>query len=124
MARIDAHDDGLMRYVVRRYAYDPRRRERRHQVIAAFDNTREWAAFLDQAATQLRRDRDAGVITDPREYYTGVVLEPGYQRRQQNGRLIRRAIERDADIGAFLADLDLPSNVAIVRAERSHYEPR
>ncbi len=124
MARIDAHDDDLMRYVVRRYAYDPRRRERRHQVVAAFDNKREWAAFLDQAATQLRRDRAAGVITDPREHYTGVVLEPGYQRRQQNGRLIRRAIERGADIGAFLADLDLPSNVAIVRAERSHYEPR
>jgi GNAT superfamily N-acetyltransferase len=123
MARVDADDDDLMRYVVRRFAYDPQRRERRHQIIATFDNEREWAAFFDRAAAQLRRDRAAGMITDPREHYTGVVLEPGYQRRQQNGRLIRRAIKRGADIGALLADLDLPSNVAIARAVHGHDEP-
>jgi GNAT superfamily N-acetyltransferase len=123
MARIDADDDDLKRWVVQRYAYDHQRRERRHQVIAAFDNEREWAVFLDHAAVRLRQDRSSGVISDPREHYSGVVLEPGYRRRQRNGRLIRRAVERGADIGAYLADLDLPSNVAIIRAERSYGEP-
>ena len=47
VARIDAGNDDLMRYVVRRYAYDPQRRERRHQIVAAFDDEREWGAFLD-----------------------------------------------------------------------------
>jgi len=123
MARIDADNDDLMRYVVRRYADDPQRRERRHQIVAAFDNERERGAFLDQAAAQLRQDRAAGLVTDPHDHYTGLVPEPGYQRRQQNGRLIRRAIERGADISAFLAGLDLPSNMAIIRARRSHDEP-
>jgi GNAT superfamily N-acetyltransferase len=119
MARIDAEDDDLMRYVVRRYAYDPQRRERRHQIVAAFDNEREWAAFLDQAAAQLRQDGAAGRVADPHDHYTGLVLVPGYQRRQQNGRLIRRAIERGADISAVLVGLDLPSNMAVIRAGRS-----
>ena len=87
-----------------------------------FDNEREWGAFLDQAAAQLGQDRAAGLVTDPRDHYTGLVLEPGYQRRQQNGRLIRRAIERGADISAVLAGLDLPSNMAIIWAESSHDE--
>jgi hypothetical protein len=123
MAKIDADNDDLMRYVVRRYAYDPQRRERRHQVVAAFDNEREYTTFLDQAAAQLSQDRAAGLVTDPHDHYIGQVLEPGYQRRQQNGRLIRRAIERDADISVFLAGLDVPSNMAVIRAERSHDEP-
>jgi hypothetical protein len=46
-ARIDADNDDLLRYVVRRYAYDPQRRERRHQIVAAFDNERERGAFLE-----------------------------------------------------------------------------
>jgi GNAT superfamily N-acetyltransferase len=108
--------------VVRRYAYDPQRLERRHQIVAAFDNEREWGAFLDQAAAQLGQDRAAGLVTDPRDHYTGLVLEPGYQRRQPNGRLLRRAIERGADISALLAGLDLPSNMAIIWAERRHDE--
>ena len=123
MARVNADDDDLMRYVVCRFAYDPQRRERRHQIVVAFDNEREWAAFLDRAAAQLRQERAAGMITDPGEHYTGAVLEPGYQRRQQNGRLIRRAIKRGADIGALLAELDLPSNMAIVRTVHGHDEP-
>jgi hypothetical protein len=86
-ARIDADNDDLLRYVVRRYAYDRQRRERRHQVVAAFDNEREWGAFLDHAAAQLGQDRAAGLVTDPRDHHTGLVLEPGYQRRAQNGRL-------------------------------------
>jgi GNAT superfamily N-acetyltransferase len=122
IARIDADNDDLLRYVVRRYAYDPQRRERRHHIVAAFDNDREWGAFLDQAAARLGQDRAAGLVTDPRDHYTGLVLEPGYQRRQQNARLIRRAIERGADISAFAAGLDLPSNMAIVLAGGSHDE--
>jgi hypothetical protein len=98
------------------------RRERGQQIVAAFDNEREWGAFLDQAAAELGQDRAAGLVTDPSDHYTGLVLEPGSQRRQQNRRLIRRALERGADISAFLAGLDLPSNMAIIRAENSHDE--
>jgi hypothetical protein len=38
MATVDADDDAIWRYIVRRYAHDPQRHERRHQIVAAFDN--------------------------------------------------------------------------------------
>ena len=118
MTRVDPDNDDIRRYVVRRYAYDLQRRERRHQVVAAFDNKREFQALFDEASAQLSRDRAAGNATDPREHYSGVVLEPGDRRRQQNGRLIRKAIARGVNPDALLDDLELPSNVGILRARR------
>ncbi len=44
MATVDPNDDNIKLYVVRLYAYDPEHRERRHQVVAAFDNEQEFIA--------------------------------------------------------------------------------
>ena len=103
---------------MRRYAYDPQRHERRHQVIAAVDNEREYRALLKEVNTQLRRRRAAGEEIDACEHISGVVLEPGYRRLQQNGRLLRRAIQHGADIDELLGHLELPRNVGVIRAGR------
>jgi hypothetical protein len=116
VARTDPDDDTLLRYVVRRYSYDPARHERRHQVVAAFDNEREFNALIDSLARGLRDGRATSEPVDPQEHITGVVLEPGYSRRQADGRLLRRAVERGAVTDELLARLDLPANVGSVRA--------
>jgi len=85
---------------VRRYAYDPARRERRHIVAAAFDNSLEFEAAIDAVAANLRRRRESGEDVDPREHVSGTVLEPGYHRKQQGGRIIKHAIERGASLDA------------------------
>lgn len=118
MAIVDPDDDEIRRYVVRRYAYDPQRHERRHQVIAAVDNEREYRATLKEADAQLRRRRAAGEEIDACEHISGKILEPGYRRLQQNGRLARRAIQHGADIGELLRHLELPPNVGVIRAGR------
>ena len=119
MATVDPNDDGIQRYVVRRYAHDPQRHERRHQVVAAFDNKREFRRLLDRLTGELQRRRDAGEAIDPLEHYTGVKLEPGNRSRQRGWRLLKKAI----DHGVSLSDeqierLDLPSN-AILRSEKT-----
>ncbi|MBJ7610555.1 MAG: hypothetical protein JF887_14190 [Candidatus Dormibacteraeota bacterium] len=48
MATVDPDDDDIERYVVRRYAHDFRRHERRHQIVAAFDNKREFLRLLGE----------------------------------------------------------------------------
>ena len=120
MATVDPDDDGIERYIVRRYAHDPLRHERRHQVVAAFDNEQEFRRLLDRLAGDLKRRRDAGEAIDPLEHYTGVKLEPGNRRRQRDGHLLKKAI----DHGVSLSDeqierLDLPSNMAILRSKKT-----
>ena len=63
MAQVDPDEDDINRWVVRRYVYDPRRHERRHQVVAAFDNERQFMVLLDQFRERLRQRRDAGRIS-------------------------------------------------------------
>ena len=116
VATVDADDDSIQRYVVRHYAFDLGRHERRHQVVAAFDNEHEFRALLDSLASDLRCRRASGENVDPQEHYTGVVLEPGYRRRQNDGRLLRKAVERRAVTDKLLARLELPSNLSFVRA--------
>ena len=118
MAAVDPDNDEIRRYVVRWYACDPQRHERRHQVIAAVDNKREYRALLKDADTQLRRRRAAGEEIDACEHISGVIMEPGYRRLQQNGRLLRRAVQHGADIGGLLGHLELPRNVGVIRAGR------
>ena len=48
MAEVDPEDDSIRRFIVRHYQYDPRRHERRHVVIAAFDNEREMWARMEE----------------------------------------------------------------------------
>lgn len=116
MAEVDADDDDIRRYVVRRYAYDESRRERRHMAVAAFDNSREFERLIDELSAELRARRAAGEETDPREHISGVVLQAGDRRRQASARLVRRAIDSgvspsDEDVAGF----DLPPNVARLR---------
>jgi hypothetical protein len=46
MATVDPYDDDIKRYVVQRYAYDSEHHQRRYQVVAAFDNEREFIALI------------------------------------------------------------------------------
>ncbi|MCW2570892.1 MAG: hypothetical protein JWO88_950 [Frankiales bacterium] len=115
MASVDYDDDGIRRFVVRRYAYDPARRERRHIVVAVLDNKRDFDRVFERYTQELQRRRDDGEPVDPREHISGHVLEPGHLARTANGHLVRRAIER----GVYpdrLRDVELPGNIAVFTA--------
>lgn len=96
MVKVDPDDDSIRRYVVRRYAFDPDRGERRHQIVAAFDTEQEYRAYYEEATAELQAHRDAGLQVDPRERYTGMLLEPGHRQRAQDRRLLLRALQRRA----------------------------
>lgn len=116
MATVDSDDDEIERYVIRRYAHDPQRHERRHQVVAAFDNKQEFRRLLETLTGDLERRRDAGEPIDPAEHYSGHRLEPGYGRRQRDGRVLRGAIRRRISISdEFIDRLDLPGNMVVAR---------
>jgi hypothetical protein len=118
MATVDLDNDAITRFVVRHYAYDPARRERRHQVVAVFDQAREFELLIEELGAGLRRRREDGEDVDPREYYGGVVLEPGHLRRAANGHLVKRALAH----GVWPVDverLDLPTGMAVLGARAS-----
>src|SRR5215831_3735143 len=117
VARVDPADDSIERFIVRHYRYDPQRRERRHVVVAAFDNEREFRACMEEVQAGVTRRREAGEPVDPGEHASGIVHEPGYLRRAANGHLVTRAIRRGA-VGRWIEGLELPSNMSVVRAER------
>jgi hypothetical protein len=117
MARVDPGDDSIERFIVRHYRYDPQRRERRHVVVAAFDNEREFWACMEGVRAEIGRRREAGEPVDPGEHAAGVVHEPGYLRRAANGHLVSRAI-RHGVAGQWIEELELPSNMSVARVER------
>ena len=117
VAQVDPEDDSIERFIVRRYCYDPQRRERRHVVVAAFDNEQEFHACLDSVRHEIKARREHGAPVDPGEHASGTVQEPGYLRRAANGHLLRRAI-RHAATGSWIEGLELPSNMSVMRAER------
>ncbi|MHB1818323.1 MAG: hypothetical protein ACYCO9_09855 [Streptosporangiaceae bacterium] len=114
--RVDPGDDTIARYIVRQFRYDPERRERRHVVVAAFDNEREFVVCMAHAQAEISRRREAGEPVDPSEHVSGVVQEPGYLRRAAQGHLLRRAISHGA-VGPWIGGLDLPSSMSVARAE-------
>ncbi len=117
MASVDPDDDSIERFVVRRYAYDASRHERRHQVVAAFDNKAEYMALIKELGEDLRRRRAAGDADDPREHITGMRLEPGYRRRQRDGHLLSSAIRHGVSLPDAVMDrLELPSNMSVLRS--------
>lgn len=119
MAMVDADDDGITRFVVQRYVFDPDRHERRHQLVAAFDNPGESEALIDSLAQDLEQRRRSGETVDPTEHISGVVLEPGYRRRQHNARVLKRAIARGVALDSTTWEqltTDLPPGVAVLRA--------
>ena len=116
MAQVDPGDDTIERFIVRHYRYDPERRERRHVLVAAFDNEPEFNACLESVRAGIESRRDRGEPADPREHASGVVHEPGYLRRSANGHLVMRAIKHRAT-GSWIEELELPSNMSVARAE-------
>jgi hypothetical protein len=99
MATVDPEDDTVRRYVVEQYRYDPQRRQRRHVVVAAFDNRREYEACLRATSDELRRREAAGEDVDSSEHVSGTVREPGHRQRAANARLLRRAMIRGVGLG-------------------------
>jgi len=118
VARVDPGNDDVKRFIVRHYRYDPQRRERRHVVVAAFDNEPEYRACMDGAQDEIKGRRDRDEPVDPSEHASGVVHEPGFLRRAANGHLVMRAIRHGAT-GSWIGELELPSNMSVVRAERT-----
>jgi hypothetical protein len=115
--RVDVEDDSIERFIVRHYRYDPQRRERRHVVVAAFDNEREYRACMESVQAEIKARRERGEPVDPGEHASGIVQEPGYLRRAANGHLLSRAIRHGAT-GSWIGELELPSNMSVIRAER------
>ena len=117
MPAVDPDDDNIHRWVVRHYAHDAERHERRHQVVAAFDNEAEFFRLIVELNSDLERKREAGEPVDRSEHFTGQMLEPGYRRRQLDGRLLRRLIRHRATISDdLLGRLELPHGMSISRA--------
>src|ERR1700678_1601315 len=94
MAEVDPDDDSITRFIVRHYRYDPERHERRHVIVAAFDNEAQFKARMQEVADEIRRRRETGEDVDRREHASGSIFEPGHQRRAANGHLVWRALKR------------------------------
>lgn len=117
MARVDPEDDDIRRFIVHHYRYDPERRERRHVVVAAFDNEPEFLACIDRVQDEIERRKRRGEHVDPREHASGTVHEPGYRRRAANMHLVMRALRHSVLPGPWLDELELPSNVSVEGTE-------
>lgn len=115
---VDYNDDSKRRFVLRRYAYDPARRQRRHIIVAVVDNQREYKRVFGLLSDELRSRRAAGEQVDPREHISGHVMEPGHLARAANGHLLRRATEHGAWTDR-LQGLKLPGNMAVFREATS-----
>ena len=117
MAKVDPDDDSIYRWVVLHYRYDHDRRERRHVVVAAFDNPTEFHADIEERTAQLRARKERGDDVDDAEYISGMMHQSGYRRLQGNAHLLKRAIEHGVAL-VGVEDLGLPSNVGFIRAVR------
>jgi hypothetical protein len=117
VARVDPANDDIERFIVRHYRYDPGRRERRHVVVATFDNEPEFLSCIEDVRAEIERRQEAGEPVDPGEHASGIVHEPGYLRRAANGHLVMRAIRHGA-AGRWIEELELPANMSVERAER------
>jgi hypothetical protein len=116
MGQVEPADDSIRRFVVRHYRYDPEWRERRHVVVAAFDNEPEFLACVERVRVGIAQRQARGDQVDPREHASGVVYEPGYLRRAANGHVLRQAIKHGVAALQF-EESELPSNMAVLRAD-------
>jgi hypothetical protein len=124
VAVVDSNDDLIRRYVVRSYAYDPERHERRHQVVAAFDNEQELMALINARQEELERRRAAAEVLDPLEHYSGVVLEPGYRSRTALARLVWKATGRRVSLSeATLERVDWHPDVGFFWSAARQHRP-
>lgn len=113
MSRVDPQDDSMMRWVVHHYRYDPLRRERRHVLVSAFDNEREFDECMSELSREVENRRRAE-HGDQRERVTGTIWDPGHLARAATGHLVRRAIEHGADPSRLLDSGELPDNMALL----------
>jgi hypothetical protein len=117
VARVDPEDDDVLRFIVHHYRYDPERHERRHLVVAAFDNEQEFLICIGAVRAEIEQRKRRGEPVDPREHASGAVHEAGYRHRAANGHLVMRALRSGVKPGPWLDQLELPSNVSVDRAE-------
>ena len=117
MAEVDPDDDAITRYVVRHYRFDPERHERRHVVVAAYDNEREMRRQIERIGAELARWRDAGEPVDRREHASGGVVRPGDRERAATGHAVRRAIAHGVSPRSLLVNRELPRNMAVLGAD-------
>ncbi len=92
MASVDPANDSVRRFIVRHYAYDPGRHERRHIVVAAYDNEQEFKDRIGRLSRELKNRKERGEPVDPREHISGTCLEPGEARRRAAVRVVEAAI--------------------------------
>jgi hypothetical protein len=90
VAEVDPGDDTLDRWVVQWYRFDPGRHERRHTIVAAFDNPREMEAEVVRLTERLRERVRAGV-SDDAEWISGVHHCAGYKDEMAAQRAVRAA---------------------------------
>lgn len=117
MGMVDPADDGIRRFVVRHYRYDPERRERRHVVVAAVDNEVEFHALIESVEADIRRRRMAGEPVGRNEHASGTVYEPGDRQRAAAGHVLRRMIEHGVAPRTLAEVPQLPSNIALLGPE-------
>lgn len=113
MAKVDVGDDSIRRYVVHQYRYDPERHQRRHMLVAAFDNKREFEACARSIQVDIERRRAAGQPVERNEHSSGRIYEPGHMRRAATGHLVRRMMEHGVDPRPWIEEQDLPHNMAL-----------
>jgi hypothetical protein len=118
VGRVEPEDDGIRSFIVHHYRYDAARRERRHVVVAAFDNEPESLACVERGRAEIAQRREREERVDPREHASGVVHEPGYLRRAGNGHLLRRAFKHGV-AGLQFEEWELPFNMSVFRADRA-----
>jgi hypothetical protein len=119
MASVDPADDSLRRFIVRHYAYDPDRHERRHIVVAVYDNEREFKDRIDRLSRELKNRRERGEPVDPREHISGTCVQPGEAHRRAAVRVVTAAIRHGvAPPQAALEQARGAAGFAWSRAER------
>ena len=93
MVKVDPSDDTIDRWIVRWYRFDPERHERRHTIVAAFDNAAEMRAEMSVLAHQLQDRKRAGMSEDV-EWISGVHHHVGHKDAMAARRVAWAAFRR------------------------------
>jgi hypothetical protein len=100
VAEVDSADDGIDRWVVQHFRFDPERRERRNVVVAAYDNSEEMQRHMSEASLELSVLQTQGVADD-REHIFGGHWPAGSKARADAKRikwnLARRGLSSSLD---------------------------
>jgi hypothetical protein len=83
--QVDPNDDEIARFVFWHNTFDALRNERRHVVVAAYDNEADFKAAIAPLHEDLLRRRQAG-STHPTEHYGGEWRYPGHEVQRQRAK--------------------------------------